>query len=90
MNIKKKNMYEPNEKNMFSRFKYFFQFAVHFHLVYFWNFVCETLPCTGYNLSEAHFTKKPRKVLNLRPDTLSQLISTGNVCAGKKVNFLVK
>jgi len=45
----------------------------------------QTVRCTGFSLSRAHFMKKPRKVMDMRPDTLSQLLASGNVSAGARV-----
>jgi len=47
--------------------------------------VFQTMRCTGFALSRAHFMKKPRKVMDMRPDTLSQLLASSNVSAGSRV-----
>ncbi|CAJ1969096.1 unnamed protein product [Cylindrotheca closterium] len=46
---------------------------------------CRIVRCTPSSLCEAMFLKEPRKMLNLREDTLGQILSYSNVCAGSHV-----
>jgi tRNA (adenine-N(1)-)-methyltransferase non-catalytic subunit len=46
---------------------------------------CRMVRCTPYSVCEAMFLKEPRKMLNLREDTLGQILSYSNVCAGCQV-----
>eukprot|EP00980_Cylindrotheca_fusiformis_P002802 scaffold672_cov126-Cylindrotheca_fusiformis.AAC.3 len=46
---------------------------------------CRIVKCTPYSMCEAMFLKEPRKMLNLREDTLGQILSYSNICAGCQV-----
>jgi tRNA (adenine-N(1)-)-methyltransferase non-catalytic subunit len=46
---------------------------------------CRMVRCTPYSVCETMFLKEPRKMLNLREDTLGQILSYSNVCAGCQV-----
>lgn len=46
---------------------------------------CRMVRCTPHSVCEAMFLKEPRKMLNLREDTLGQILSYSNVCAGCQV-----
>jgi tRNA (adenine-N(1)-)-methyltransferase non-catalytic subunit len=43
---------------------------------------CRLVRCTGATVSEAMFLKNPRMVLNLREDSLAQMLSYANIYAG--------
>jgi Gcd10p family len=43
---------------------------------------CRIVRCNGATISEALYLKDPRKVMNLREDTLAQILSYANVSAG--------
>ena len=46
---------------------------------------CRLVRCTGATVAEAMFLKNPRMVLNLREDSLAQMLSYANVYAGSQV-----
>ncbi|KAL3940376.1 MAG: hypothetical protein SGBAC_005079 [Bacillariaceae sp.] len=46
---------------------------------------CRLVKCTPHSVCAAMFLKEPRKMLNLREDTLGQILSYSNVCAGSHV-----
>lgn len=46
---------------------------------------CRILPTDAANVCRAYFAKDARKILNLREDTLAQILSYANVCAGRQV-----
>lgn len=46
---------------------------------------CRMVRCTPYSVCQAMFIKEPRKMLNMREDTLGQILSYSNVCAGCQV-----
>jgi tRNA (adenine-N(1)-)-methyltransferase non-catalytic subunit len=46
---------------------------------------CRMVRCTPMSVCEAMFLKEPRKMLNMREDTLGQILSYSNVCAGCQV-----
>jgi len=48
----------------------------------------QLLSCTPYYLTLTYFTKKPNHILNLRYDTVSQILTVGNVHPGKKLIIL--
>jgi tRNA (adenine58-N1)-methyltransferase non-catalytic subunit len=43
---------------------------------------CRLLRCTGVSICEALYLKDPRKIMNLREDTLAQILSYSNISAG--------
>jgi len=46
---------------------------------------CRMVRCTGSTVCEAWFAKEPRKIMNVREDTLAQILAYSNVCAGCQV-----
>lgn len=46
---------------------------------------CRMVQCTGATICRALFHKDPRKLMNLREDTLGQILSYSNVSAGSQV-----
>jgi len=46
---------------------------------------CRLLRCTAANIAEALYLKDPRRIMNLREDSLAQILSYGNVYAGCQV-----
>ncbi len=46
---------------------------------------CRIVRCTPYSICEAVFASKPRLLLNMREDTLGQMLSHSNVSAGCQV-----
>lgn len=46
---------------------------------------CRMVRCTGFSVCEAMFKKDPRKMMNMREDTLGQILSYSNVSAGCQV-----
>lgn len=46
---------------------------------------CRMVRCTGLSVCETLFKKEPRKLMNMREDTLGQILSYANVCAGCQV-----
>jgi len=46
---------------------------------------CRMVRCTGASICEAYFLKEPRKIMNMREDTLAQILAYSNVCAGCQV-----
>ena len=46
---------------------------------------CRMVRCTGASICEAYFLKEPRKIMNLREDTLAQILAYSNICAGCQV-----
>lgn len=46
---------------------------------------CRMIRCTPTTVCAAMFSREPRKVMNLREDTLAQILSYANICAGSKV-----
>ena len=46
---------------------------------------CRMVRCTGASICEAYFLREPRKIMNLREDTLAQILAYSNVCAGCQV-----
>ena len=46
---------------------------------------CRIVRCTGRTVCEALHTREPKKILNLRQDTLGQILSYANICAGSRV-----
>jgi tRNA (adenine-N(1)-)-methyltransferase non-catalytic subunit len=46
---------------------------------------CRIVRCTPFSICEAIFRIKPRNLLNMREDTLGQILSYSNVCAGCQV-----
>ena len=49
---------------------------------------CRMVRCTAATICEAMFLKEPRKILNMREDTLGQILSYSNVSAGCQVLVL--
>ena len=49
---------------------------------------CRMVRCTAATVCEALFLKEPRKMLNMREDTLGQILSFSNVSAGCQVLVL--
>jgi tRNA (adenine58-N1)-methyltransferase non-catalytic subunit len=43
---------------------------------------CRMVRCTAYTICEAMYLKDPRKLMNLREDTLGQILSYSNISAG--------
>ena len=46
---------------------------------------CRIVRCTPYTICEAVFANRPRQVLNMREDTLGQILSHSNISAGCQV-----
>jgi tRNA (adenine-N(1)-)-methyltransferase non-catalytic subunit len=46
---------------------------------------CRIVRCTGRAICEAQYWKDARKIMNLRDDTLGQMLSYANICAGRQV-----
>ena len=46
---------------------------------------CRILRCTASTITEALFLKDHRRIMNLRVDTMAQILSYSNVCAGSRV-----
>ena len=46
---------------------------------------CRILRCTASTITEAMFLKDHRRIMNLRVDTMAQILSYSNVCAGSRV-----
>ena len=46
---------------------------------------CRIVRCTGRTICEAMHWKDSRKLMNLREDTLGQMLSYANICAGRQV-----
>ena len=46
---------------------------------------CRIVRCTGRTICEAMHWKESRKLMNLREDTLGQMLSYANICAGQQV-----
>ncbi|KAL3921653.1 MAG: hypothetical protein SGILL_002635 [Bacillariaceae sp.] len=46
---------------------------------------CRIVRCTPFSVCEAIFRSRPRNLLNMREDTLGQILSYSNVCAGCQV-----
>ena len=46
---------------------------------------CRIVRCTPYSICEAVFSNRPRQLLNMREDTLGQILSHSNISAGCQV-----
>jgi tRNA (adenine-N(1)-)-methyltransferase non-catalytic subunit len=46
---------------------------------------CRMVRCTGFSVCETMFKKEPRKMMNMREDTLGQILSYSNISAGCQV-----
>ena len=46
---------------------------------------CRMVRCTGFSVCETMYKKEPRKMMNLREDTLGQILSYSNISAGCQV-----
>jgi len=46
---------------------------------------CRIVRCTPYTICESIFANRPRQLLNMREDTLGQILSHSNVSAGSQV-----
>lgn len=46
---------------------------------------CRIVRCTPYSICQAMFLKDARRMMNMREDTLGQILSYSNVCAGCQV-----
>jgi tRNA (adenine-N(1)-)-methyltransferase non-catalytic subunit len=46
---------------------------------------CRMVRCTGFSVCETMFKKEPRRMMNMREDTLGQILSYSNVSAGCQV-----
>ncbi len=46
---------------------------------------CRMVRCTAFSICETMFKKEPRKLMNMREDTLGQILSYSNVSAGCQV-----
>jgi tRNA (adenine-N(1)-)-methyltransferase non-catalytic subunit len=46
---------------------------------------CRLVKCSGRTICEALYWKDSRKIMNLRDDTLGQMLSYANICAGRQV-----
>lgn len=46
---------------------------------------CRMVRCTAFSICETIFKKEPRKLMNMREDTLGQILSYSNVSAGCQV-----
>ena len=43
---------------------------------------CRIVPCNAATITEALYKKDPKKYMNLRDDTMGQLLSYSNICSG--------
>lgn len=46
---------------------------------------CRVVKCTSSNICQAMYAKDPRRIMNLRDDSLAQILSLANISAGSKV-----
>lgn len=46
---------------------------------------CRVVRCTGATICEAMYLKDAKRIFNLREDTLGQILSYANICAGSQV-----
>ena len=46
---------------------------------------CRMVRCNASTITEAMFLKEPRKILNMREDSLAQILSNSNISAGSRV-----
>jgi len=46
---------------------------------------CRLVNCTARTVCETMYLKDPKRIMNLREDTLGQMLSYANICAGRQV-----